>query len=169
MKTYFDEATDKRLLEAQTEEEVKKIIAETPEAEKLADKTDLVMAEIARIKGTVDNEIDIEELDNAAGGAKRQRIDLSPSQGCIATFFARDGWCYSNDQCGLSNEYKYHHTKYSNCKHGGKHDWKRDTGVVTESVGIQGFPEEKEYEGYVCKKCGLFIPDYELGKERFEC
>ena len=38
MKTYFDEATDKRLLEAQTEEEVKAIIAETPEAEKLADK-----------------------------------------------------------------------------------------------------------------------------------
>ena len=38
MKTYFDEATDKRLLEAKTEEEVKAIIAETPEAEKLADK-----------------------------------------------------------------------------------------------------------------------------------
>ena len=47
MKTYFDKETDKRLLEAQTEEEVKAIIAETPEAEKLADKTDLIMKEIA--------------------------------------------------------------------------------------------------------------------------
>ena len=71
MKVYFDEATDKRLLEAQTEEEVKAIIAETPEAEKLADKTDLVMAELARIKGSVDNERDIDELDSAAGGAKQ--------------------------------------------------------------------------------------------------
>ena len=173
MKTYFDEATDKRLLEAQTEEEVKAIIAETPEAENLADKTDLVMAEIARIKGTVDNELDIDELDSAAGGAKRQDIILSDAVSCTATFYLEDQvhgkYCYSNDQCGVSNEYKYHHTKYSNCKHGGKHDWKRNTGVVTESVGIQGFPEEKEYEGYVCKKCGLFIPDHELGKERFEC
>ena len=173
MKTYFDKETDKRLLEAQTEEEVKAIIAETPEAEKLADKTDLVMAEIARIKGTVDNELDIDELDSAAGGAKRQDITLSETVNCTATFYLEDQvhgkYCYSNDQCGLSNEYKYHLTKYSNCKHGGKHDWKRGNGVVTESVGIQGFPEEKEYKGYVCKKCGLFIPDHELGKERFEC
>ena len=90
MKTYFDEATDKRLLEAQTEEEVKAIIAETPEAEKLADKIDLVMAEIKRIKGSVDNELDLDELDGAAGGAKRQDITLSETQGCIATFFLED-------------------------------------------------------------------------------
>ena len=32
MKTYFDEVTDKKLLEASTEEEVRAIIAETPEA-----------------------------------------------------------------------------------------------------------------------------------------
>ncbi|MBR1562541.1 MAG: hypothetical protein IJ645_05000 [Ruminococcus sp.] len=155
MKTYFDEATDKRLLEAQTEEEVKAIIAETPEAEKLADKTNLVMAEIARIKGTVDNEIDIEELDNAAGGAKRQRIDLSPSQGCIATFFARDGWCYSNDQCFASNEYEYHHIRYSNCKKGGKHDW--SAGSQTYKSGGAEFTTTEVYK---CSKCGVIIDKY---------
>ena len=175
MKTYFDEATDKRLLEAKTEEEVKAIIAETPEAEKLADKTDLVMAEIARIKGSVDSELDLEELDSVAGGAKVKRIDLSPSQDCMATFFAEDmtfnKYCWSNDQCGVSNEYKYHQTKYSNCKSGGKHNWKRCTETVSEyqSGGAEGSWSNKEYEGYECKKCGLFIPDHELGKERFEC
>ena len=90
MKTYFDKETDKRLLEAQTEEEVKAIIAETPEAEKLADKTDLVMAEIVRIKGAVDNELDIDELDSAAGGAKRQDIILSDAVSCTATFYLED-------------------------------------------------------------------------------
>ena len=155
MKTYFDEATDKRLLEAQTKEEVKAIIAETPEAEKLADKTDLVMAEIARIKGTVDNEIDIEELDNAAGGAKRQRVDLSPSQGCIATFFARDAWCYSNDQCFASNEYDYHHIRYSNCKKGGKHDW--SAGSRSSKSGGAEFTTTEVYQ---CAKCGVIIDKY---------
>ena len=155
MKTYFDEVTDKRLLEAKTEEEVKAIIAETPEAEKLADKTDLVMAEIARIKGTVDNEIDIEELDNAAGGAKRQRIDLSPSQGCIATFFARDAWCYSNDQCFASNEYEYHHIRYSNCKKGGKHDWSAGSHAYKS-----GGAEFTTTEVYKCSKCGVTIDKY---------
>ena len=155
MKTYFDEVTDKRLLEAKTEEEVKAIIAETPEAEKLADKTDLVMAEIARIKGTVDNEIDLDELDNAAGGAKRVRVDLSPSQGCIATFFARDAWCYSNDQCFASNEYDYHHIRYSNCKKGGKHDW--SAGSRSKKSGGAEFTTTEVYE---CAKCGVVIDKY---------
>ena len=131
------------------------------------------MAEIARIKGAIDDELDIDELDSAAGGAKRQDIILSDAVSCTATFYLEDQvhgqYCYSNDQCGVSNEYKYHHTKYSNCKHGGKHDWKRDTEFITEAVGIQGLPAGKEYEGYACKKCGLFIPDDELGAERFEC
>ena len=175
MKTYFDKETDKRLLEAQTEEEVKAIIAETPEAEKLADKTDLVMAELARIKGSVDNEIDLDELDSAAGGAKRQDIILSDAVSCTATFYLEDQishrYCYSNDQCGVSNEYKYHHTKYSNCKHGGKHNWKRCTEAVTEyqSGGAEGSWSKIDYEGYKCQKCGIFIPDHELGVERFEC
>ena len=43
MKTYFSEEIDKRLLEAETEDEVRASIAEAPEAEKLADKIDLVM------------------------------------------------------------------------------------------------------------------------------
>ena len=155
MRTYFDEATDKRLLEAQTEEEVKAIIAETPEAEKLADKTNLVMAEIARIKGTVDNEIDIEELDNAAGGAKVKRIDLSPSQSCIATFFAGDGWCWSNDQCNVSNEYDYHNIRYSNCKSGGKHDWTSESH--TKKTGVAEFTTTEYYK---CTKCGAEINKY---------
>ena len=155
MKTYFDEATDKRLLEAKTEEEVKAIIAETTEAEKLADKTDLVMAEIARIKGTVDNELDLDELDSAAGGAKRVRVDLSPSQGCIATFFANDGWCWSNDQCGVSNEYEYHHIRWSNCKKGGKHGW--SAGSHTQKSGGSEFTTTEVYK---CAKCGVTINKY---------
>ena len=165
MKTYFDEATDKRLLEAQTEEEVKAIIAETPEAEKLADKTDLIMAEIARIKGSVDNELDLDELDSAAGGAKRQDITLSEGQGCMATFFLedqfRDSYCCSNDQCAVSNEYKYHNTKFSNCKKGGRHNWEEGEfyiGLGGATIGVRS-------PGYKCTKCDLII---EKGTERFD-
>ena len=150
MKTYFDEATDKRLLEAQTEEEVRAIIAETPEAEKLADKTELVMAELARIKGSIDNELDLDELDSAAGGAKLREITLSQTQNCIATFKLEDlmsaypSFCWSNDFCDVSNEYEYHHTRWSNCLEGGKHDWKET---------LDGWDLPQTY----CKKCGLVI------------
>ena len=156
MKTYFDEATDKRLLEAQTEEEVKAIIAETPEAEKLADKTDLVMAELARIKGSLDNELDIDELDSAAGGAKPRHIYLSETQSCIATFFAGDGWCWSNDQCNVSNEYDYHNIRYSNCKSGGKHDWMSESH--TKKTGVAEFTTTEYYK---CTKCGAEINKYD--------
>ena len=168
MKVYFDEATDKRLLEAQTEEEVKAIIAETPEAEKLADKTDLVMAEIKRIKGSLDNELDLDELDSVAGGAKRQDIYLSETVGCVATLYLEDQryrhYCYSNDQCGASNEYKYHNTKYSNCKCGGKHDW-YDGMFEFDSQDIRGSGHIVERNGHKCSKCNLII---ESGEERFD-
>ena len=154
MKTYFDEATDKRLLEAQTEEEVKAIIAETTEAEKLADKTELIMAELARIKGSLDNELEIDDLEGTAGGAKRQRVDLSPSQGCMATFYVKDGWCSSNDHCFASNEYDYHHVRYSNCKKGGKHDWIAGSREEREGAGFYGY-ETIEY--YRCGKCGTEV------------
>lgn len=167
MKTYFDKETDKRLLEAQTEEEVKAIIAETPEAEKLADKTELVMAELARIKGSVDNELDIDELDSTAGGAKRQDIYLSEAATCKATFFLEDqknnSYCSSNDQCGVSNEYKYHNTKYSNCKKGGKHVW--EDGVYKFDHSTYEVPDYfVEEPGHRCLKCGLTI---EGSQERF--
>ncbi|MBR1751575.1 MAG: hypothetical protein IJ740_11995 [Ruminococcus sp.] len=68
MKTYFDEETDKKLLEAETEEEVRAIIAATPKASELADKIDLVMKEIASIKSDSGRELDLDELDNVAGG-----------------------------------------------------------------------------------------------------
>ena len=151
MKTHFDEATDKRLLEAKTEEEVKAIIAETPEAEKLADKTDLVMAELKRIKGSVDNELDLDELDGSAGGAKLKEIYLSETQGCMATYSINDenndSYCWSNDQCAISNEYNYHNIRYSNCSKGGKHSWKR-----TVKQGL--------YIVQTCEKCGLKLTDH---------
>lgn len=175
MRSYFDEATDKRLLEAQTEEEVKAIIAETPEAENLADKTDLVMKEIKRLKGTLDEELDLDELDSAAGGAKRKDIYLSETTSCMATFFLEDQfkklYCYSNDHCGGSNEYKYHHTKYSNCKKGGRHQWQRDTKSEEYNTGA-GMSQKREtavYEGYRCMKCGIFMTDIGMGDDRFEC
>ena len=153
MKTYFDEATDRRLLEAQSEEEVKAIIAETPEAEKLASKTELVMAELARIKGSVDNELDIDELESAAGGAKMKKIDLSPAQSCIATAFGADiisgHYCSSNDQCLASNEYDYHYLRYSNCKQGGRHDWYEES---RERLYLGGYDIN-----YTCRKCNLTL------------
>ena len=159
MKTYFDEETDKRLLEAQTEEEVRAIIAGTADAGKLADKIDLVMAELARIKGAVDNELDIDELDSAAGGAKRQDIYLSETQSCIATFFYEDyraeEYCWSNDQCGFSNEYAYHCIQYSNCKKGGRHDWENGTfGFTNRRINNTTY-----HYGHRCKKCGLMIKE----------
>ncbi|MBP5262107.1 MAG: hypothetical protein J6Z43_08285 [Clostridiales bacterium] len=66
---YFDEETDRRLLEAKSKEEVMAIIATTPAAEKLADKADLIIAEISRLKNSVDEEIGIDDLDEVAGGA----------------------------------------------------------------------------------------------------
>ena len=163
MKVYFDEETDKRLLEAQTEEEVKAIIADTPEAEKLADKTDLVMAELARIKGSVDNELDLDELDSAAGGAKLQDVYLSESQSCIATFFLEDlvmtrvglGYCWSNDFCSVSNEYCYHYSRYSNCKKGGKHEWV--PGVYSETLVVDGGVTHEDSRGFKCSKCDITI------------
>lgn len=157
MRTYFDEATDKRLLEAKTEEEVKAIIAETPEAEKLADKTELVMAELARIKGSVDNELDIDELDNTAGGSKAEDIYLSETQSCLATYFLEDGkrheCCWSNDQCEVANEYYYHYTKYSNCKKGGRHNWEEGR----YAFGCAGTSVSVKSPGYKCTKCNLTI------------
>ena len=174
MKTYFDEATDKRLLEAKTEEEVKAIIAETPEAEKLADKTDLVMAEIKRIKGSVDSELDIDELDSAAGGAKRQDIYLSETTSCAATFYLEDrtdvalglGYCGSNDFCAVSNEYVYHNTRYSNCKKGGRHEWEQ--GIFEGREVDRGIPVSVNKKGHRCQKCGLKIFYHEYSKYNFD-
>ena len=166
MKTYFDEAIDKKLLEASTEEEVRAIIAGTPEAEKLADKIDLVMNEINRIKGSLDEEVDLDELDNAAGGAKRKDIYLSETQSCVATFYLDDlikgGYCWSNDQCRVCNEYKYHNTKYSNCAKGGRHDW-----VTTneQTYFKDGRPED--FEGYFCTKCRCAVSFKNESSERF--
>ena len=164
MKTYFDEATDKRLLEAQGEEEVKAIIAETPEAEKLADKTELIMAELARIKGSLDNELELDELDNTAGGAKTKTVNLSESRSCMATFFLEDEknrrYCWSNDQCGASNEYDYHYTRWSNCKSGGKHEWADSVETDKSASRVhEGLIETAAY--HTCKKCGLKIKNYE--------
>ena len=153
MKKYFDEETDRRLLEAKSEEEVRAIIASTPEAEKLADKIDLVMSEIGRIKNKTDEELDSEELDNVAGGSKVKVINLSETQDCAATFFLEDlvndhgasAYCTSNDQCFVSNEYEYHNTQFSNCKQGGKHEWERSQGNAF------GGPS------YGCKKCGFWM------------
>ena len=172
MRRYFDEETDRRLLAAESEEEVRAIIAETPEADKLTDKIDQVMAEIRRIKGSVDEEVGSSELEQVAGGAKRQDVYLSESTGCVSTFFLSDllysqagavgdqydliayalgvRYCGSNDFCRVSNEYLYHNTKYSNCQKGGKHDWS------THSKGIK------------CSKCNLDVPKKFFDDVNFE-
>ena len=154
MHIFFDEDTDKKLLEAKSEEEVRAIIAGTPEAGKLADKIDLVMAEISRIKDTTDEEIDGEELDNVAAGSKVKVINLSESVGCVATFYLEDwmngfgasAFCISSDQCYASNEYEYHFTKFANCRKGGKHNWSWHPGGA---IGGGGH--------YICEKCDVRI------------
>ncbi|MBP5261866.1 MAG: hypothetical protein J6Z43_07065 [Clostridiales bacterium] len=157
MMTYFDAETDKRLLEAETEEEIRAIIASTPEADKLSGKMDLVMAEIERIKGSADEEIAAEELDNVAGGAKRIRVDLSPSQGCIATFNMKDKiaehYCWSDDFCMATNEYDYHFTRWSNCTSGGRHDWQ----VCSWEQQDHGTGGTITVSGEKCSKCKLLV------------
>ncbi|MBP5261922.1 MAG: hypothetical protein J6Z43_07345 [Clostridiales bacterium] len=128
MKPIFDEETNKRLLEAKSRDEIAAIIAETPMADEMAVKIDLVMSEIDRIKNDTDEEMSADELENVAGGAKRKRVNLSETVDCVATFYMHDmrslRFCGSNDHCAVTNEYDYHYTRWSNCPKGGKHQWR---------------------------------------------
>lgn len=163
MKSYFGAEIDRKLLEAKSEEEVRAIIAETPEAAKLADKIDLVMAELKRIKSDVDEEIGDDELESVAGGAKRKEIVMTlEGPGCVATFFLQDwvegqgpsAYCMSNDQCFATNEYIYHNTYYSNCKAGGRHDWLWINDPVYNGYKLR----------FYCRKCRF---DYDEGPEEY--
>ena len=157
MKNVFDEATNKKLLAATTKAEVSAILAEVPGADRYMDKVDLIMNEIEMVNGIADDELlSDDEIEHVAGGAKRSDIYLSETTSCVATFFLADQvanlFCWSNDQCGVSNEYKYHYTKYSNCKHGGRHEWvdgKYEFSSVHNST--------KLLDGHMCAKCGLKI------------
>ena len=153
MKVYFTEEIDKSLLEAKTEDEVREILKDAPEGEKLADRIDLVMKELKNIKGELDEEVDLDELDHAAGGAKRTDIYLSETTSCHDTFYLEDlvnrdlfvgsHYCGSGDFCNFCNEFSYHYTKWSNCKRGGKHVW---------------YTENKEGKAFqCCKNCGLSL------------
>ena len=165
MKNIFDEETNKRLLGAQTKAEVSAIIAETPMAEAYADKVDLIMNEIGMINGIIDDElVDDEALEQVAGGAKLKEIYLSETTSCVATFFLEDQssnrFCWSNDQCAFSNEYKYHLTKYSNCKSGGRHNWEEGRYTFPSFSGVPVMSD-----GYQCTRCKLKIMK---GSERFD-
>ena len=170
MIVFFDEETDKRLLAAETEDEVRAIIAATGEADKLAGKTDLVMAEIARIKGSIDDELNGEDLDQIAGGSRCDKIYLSETVSCVATFYLHDllkrNFCFRNDQCWLSDEYDYHVVRYSNCPEGGRHIWEsKDVAVECIDRGPAGLNHEDVYKPhYVCSKCDLAV---EVGLEIF--
>lgn len=157
---YFDEETDRRLLEAKSKEEVMAIIATTPAAAKLADKADLIIAEISRLKNSVDEEIGIDDIDEVAGGAKCTAVYLSESEECVATFYLEDmtscHYCWSNDQCGVASEFEYHYTKYSNCRKGGKHIWV-DGEYRFMCINGQGTPENYSTLGHECQKCQLRI------------
>ena len=150
----FDEETDKKLLAAKTEKEVREIIASSPEGEKFADRIDLVMKEIDRIKSDVDDEVDLDELDNASGGSKLEHVYLSESVGCKTTFYLYDQraykFCFSSDQCWISNEYYYHNTRFSNCTKGGKHDWVEQADAWN-SDNLTAEP------GLYCKKCQMSV------------
>ena len=164
MKSYFGADIDRKLLEAKSEEEVRAIIAETPDAAKLADKIDLVMAELDLIKSNVDEEISDDDLDRVAGGAKRKVIVLtSEGPGCAATFYLQDwvegtgpsAYCFSNDQCFATNEYEYHHTCNSNCKAGGMHDWRWWNELMLND----------HYKVHlICRKCHF---DYDQGTDNY--
>lgn len=160
MRTFFDAETDKKLLEAKNKDEVMAIIAGTSEAEKLADKADLIMAEIERIRGNVDQEVDSEELDSVAGGSKLKDIYLSETEHCVATFYYEDldnnKFCWSNDQCAVSNDYAYHNIRWSNCKKGGLHNW--ESGEYTFYT-IAGAATHDP--GYKCSKCGVKVSQSE--------
>lgn len=170
MRTYFDEETDKKLLEAKSEDEVRSIIADTVAADKLADKIDLVMNELSRIKGDQDQEIDGNELDTVAGGSKLVEVYLNPVQGCMATFSLEDmaygyNYCWSDDYCWVSNDYEYHNTRWSNCKRGGKHQWVQGMYDFDTHINVPGIPNTKSCAGNMCGKCGLKIL---LGRYNFD-
>ncbi|MBP5262271.1 MAG: hypothetical protein J6Z43_09115 [Clostridiales bacterium] len=160
MKVYFDEETDKRLMEAKTKEEVEAILASVPDAGSFGGSVDLVMAEIEKIKGAVE-EMGETDIDQIAGGAKLKRVDLSESQGCMATFNLADlaetenrpsfNYCGSNDFCYASNEYDYHYTKWSNCPSGGKHAWTDQPKITDNGSYASCIP------GATCSKCKYFI------------
>ncbi|MBP5262555.1 MAG: hypothetical protein J6Z43_10575 [Clostridiales bacterium] len=172
MKTYFDEETDKKLLEAKSKEEVKAIISSLPEADRLADKTDIIMAEIDRIRNNVDEEITDDELENVAGGIVKNTYNLSESIGCVATFLLND-WvtgyigCIGTDYC-RAVDYLYHYTRWSNCPKGGKHNWDDsgfDLTVVSELTGAR---RTDRYDGSICTKCNLRIKDTDKEKYNFD-
>ena len=145
MKTYFDEETDKKLLEAKTEDEVRAILSTIPDGPKLAAKIDIVMGEIHKIKGDLDEEVDLDELDNTAGGEYKPDIVLSPTTSCANTEYIEDiiqgHTCGSNDHCRYGDEYYYRHTRYTNCKRGGKNDWGDSLYTMV----------------YRCRKCGCEV------------
>ncbi|MBP5262272.1 MAG: hypothetical protein J6Z43_09120 [Clostridiales bacterium] len=161
MKIYFDEETDKRLMEAKTKEEIQEILASVPGAGDLVDRVDLVMAEIEKIKGSIDEEVRSDELDSVAGGSKVKAIYLgAPGVSCASTFSLNDlvtktgasAYCFSNDQCYISNEYEYHFTKFAPCPNGGDHNW---------------YPVGKN-EGVECRKCKLRLNNKELYKYKWD-
>ena len=172
MKVFFDEQTDNKLLNAKTKEEVAAIIAATPEADKLADKIDLVMNEISVIRGNVEEELSLDQLDNAAGGSKLKRVDLSPSQGCIATANLSDMmaqyYCWSNDFCMASNDYDYHFTRWTNCPSGGHHDWSSQTCQET-LYDDHGVPcGTRPDSGYRCSKCNECVDSFNISRLNFD-
>ena len=117
------------------------------------------MNEIDMINGTVSDEIlDDAALEQVAGGAKRTDVYLSETTSCVATFYVEDqmqnNYCWSNDQCAASNEYKYHYSRYSNCKQGGRHDWKDGTYSFLDCYAF----------GHRCLKCDITLKD---DQERF--
>ncbi len=122
-----------KLLNANSEEEVKALLGDVVKEEEAA----AIWKEIEALKAAPDlKKMDDDELEAVSGGADRDYL----KDGCSSS--TNDSWCWFNDNC--SNTW----TTYSNydpCPNGGNHEW-----VKTVHRGLFG-----EWNGVYmkCRKC----------------
>ena len=141
MKTYFSEEIDKKLLEAQSVEDVLAIANEnssSPVSEEFAEK---IFAKVKTIRGG-DAELDLDELESVSGG-KGITVDFI-KDGCHATVEPGSS-CWSDDKCSHDEVVYDNYGDSVNCPYGGQHEW-----VVKDTFGSYG---QKVGEETRCSKC----------------
>ena len=85
----LDNELKQRLDDAQNLEEVKEIIADSPELD-----ANRLWEELENHRSAKSEKLDLNELDAVSGGADRDW----KKEGCAATC-EPDSWCWSNDEC----------------------------------------------------------------------
>ena len=122
----------KKLLNANSEEEVKALLGDAVKEEDVTK----IWKEIEALKAAPGFEkMDDDELEAVNGGADRDYL----KDGCSSS--TKGNWCWSNDTC---DRFWITYSNYDPCPKGGNHDWK----YTTENVIGKKNPIMK------CTKCG---------------